>query len=135
MIWAIIWGASGVLVGILSEAWFSYSLETHIDPLGALAIPGFLSGIAYIVLLRLLKKKGRKVECSYLKMALMGAGLGFLLGILAFALGTPSEKYPLKQIMFIIIATSTLLSFLSALGSAVVVRFIRRDKFLNSSRN
>lgn len=41
--WAVLWAAFSVIIGTILMSLTGYSLETHINPLAAMATPGFFS--------------------------------------------------------------------------------------------
>jgi len=107
---------------------FGYSLETHIDPLAALAMPGFLVGVIFYTVLWFAEGGRRFDELSLPRLVAWGAVVGLLLGLLSFALGTPTARFPLWLVVVIIVGSSTLLSTVSAVGSALLFRFVARHK-------
>jgi hypothetical protein len=123
--WAAIWATLSVLIGTMTASLSVYSLENRIDPLAALAVPGFIVGVSFYTVLWFAGGGRRFGELSLLRLAALGAVVGLLLGVLSFALGTPNAGFP-RWIVFVIIAgSSTLLSTVSAVGSALLFRLLR----------
>lgn len=120
--WAAIWAILSVLIGTITVSLTGYSLENHIDPLAALAMPGFIVGVVFYTVILLAEGGRRFHELSLLRLAAWGAVVGLLLGGLSFALGTPSARFPLWLVVVIIVGSSTLLSTVSAVGSALLFR-------------
>jgi hypothetical protein len=124
--WAAGWAVLGVLIGVITEFLTGYSLESVIDPLAALAMPGFLGGAIFSAVLWFAEGGRRFDELSLPRLAAWGAVAGLLLGVLPFALGTPSAKFPLWLLGVTIVGSTTLLSVVSAVGSALLFRFVAR---------
>ncbi len=121
--WAVIWAVLSVLIGIFTESLSGYSIEkNHLDPLMALAMPGFIVGVVYYTVLWFAEGKRRFDELSLHRLVAWGAVVGLLMGLFSFALGTPNDKYPLWQVVLIIVGSSALLSMVSAFGSAMLFR-------------
>ena len=126
--WAVVWGILAVLIGVITESLFAYSLETHLDPLLALAMPGFIVGVVFSTVLSFAEGGRRFDELSLARLAAWGAGVGLLMGLLPFALGTPTDRFPLWQVVLMIIGSSTLLSTISAVGSSLLFRLLARHR-------
>ena len=124
--WAAIWAILAVLVGTITGLLSDHSLETHVDPLGAMAIPGFLAGVIFAVVLLFAEGDRRINELPIPVLAAWGAVAGLLLSVLSLLLGTPSDRYPLWLVVFIVVGTATLLSVVSAIGSALLFRLVTR---------
>jgi len=127
--WAIQWAVLAVLIGTITEALSGYSIErNHLDPLMALAMPGFIVGVIFSIVLRFAEGGRRFDELSLSRLAAWGAVVGLLLGVLSFALGTPNDRYSLWLVVGIIVGSSTLLSAVSAVGSALLFRYFALHK-------
>lgn len=125
--WAVQWAILAVLIGTITELLFSYSIEkNHLDPLMALAMPGFIAGVIFSIVLWFVESGRRLDELSLPRLAACGAVVGLLLGVLALTLGTPRE--PLWRTVVMIVCSSTLLSTVSAIGSALLFRYFARHK-------
>jgi hypothetical protein len=53
---------------------------------------------------------------------------GLLLGVLPFAVGSPNSELPLWLLGVVIIGPMTILSAVSAVGSALLFRFAAREQ-------
>jgi len=127
--WAIQWAVLAVLIGTITESLSGYSIEkNHLDPLMALAMPGFLVGVIFSTVLWFAEGGRRFDELSLPRLAAWGAVVGLLLGVLSFALGTLSDRFPLWLGVVIIVGSSTLLSTVSAVGSALLFQYAARHK-------
>ena len=125
-IWAVQWAVLAVLIGTISELVTGYSIEKHLDPLVALAMPGFIVGVIFYTVILFVEKDSRFVELSFLRVMTLGALVGLLLGALAFTLGTP--KSPVWLTVVIIVCSSTLLSAVSAVGAGLLFRLVSRQQ-------
>ena len=127
--WAVQWAVIAVLIGTITESLSGYSIEkNHLDPLMALAMPGFIVGVIFSIVLWFAESGRRFDELSLPRIFAWGAVVGLLMGVLVFALGTPSDRFPLWQVVVIIVGSSTLLSTVSAVGSALLFRYVARHK-------
>jgi len=121
--WAAIWALLSVLIGTITESLSGYSIEkNHLDPLVALAMPGFLFGVIFSTVLWFAEGGRRFDELPLPRVAAWGGVVGLLLGALVFALGTPIARFPLWLVVAIIVGSTTLLSAVSAVGSALLFR-------------
>ena len=124
LIWAVGWGLVGVLI------------VTFLDPSEAiddLWVPhmgmlGFVSGVVFSVVLWIAEGRRRFDELSLPRLAAWGAVSGLLLGVLPFVLGTPSAEFPRWLLGVVIIVSMTLLSAVSAVGSALLFRYAAREQ-------
>ncbi len=123
------WAAGWALVGVL--------IELFIDPMGslvdvwptALAIPGFLGGAVFSAVLRIAEGRRRFDELSLPRFGAWGAVTGLLLGVLAVSAGVASAIFPdLWLRAAVIIGPTTLLSAVSAVGSALLFRYAAREQ-------
>lgn len=127
--WAALWLVLAVLIGTISESLSGYSIEkNHLDPLMALAMPGFIVGAIFSTVLWFAGGSRRLDELSLPRLAAWGAVVGLLMGVLSFGLGTLSDKFPLWLGVVIIIGCSTLLSTVSAIGSGLLFRYAARHR-------
>ena len=125
----LIWAAGWTLVGMLGVVVF-YTLFPSVPDvfdvwIPVFAYPGFFGGVIFSMVLWLAEDGRRFDELSLPRIAAWGAVVGLLLGVLPFALGTPSAKYPLWLLVVGIIAYTTLLCTVSAVGSALLFRLLR----------
>ena len=77
-----------------------------------LAIPGFLGGVIFAVLLGVARGRRRFEEFSLSQFAGLGAVAGLVLGVLAMALGAPA----------LFVGITTLLSTIGGVGSLALAR-------------
>jgi hypothetical protein len=90
----------------------------------ALAIPGFLGGAVFSAVLRIAEGRRRFDELSLPRFGFWGAVTGLLLGVLAVSAGVASAiGSGLWLRAAIIIGPTTLLSAVSAVGSALLFRY------------
>jgi hypothetical protein len=92
------------------------------------AYPGFLAGVGFSVVLRGAEGGRRFDELSLPRLAAWGVVVGLLIGVLPFALGTPSARFPLWLLGVTTFGSTTLLSVVSAVGSALLFRYVVRHK-------
>src|SRR5215207_2948192 len=123
------WAAGWALVGVL--------IELFMDPNGslvdvwptALAIPGFLGGAVFSAVLRIAEGRRRFDGLSLPRFGAWGAVTGLLLGVLAVSAGVASAIFPdLWLRAAVIIGPTTLLSVVSAVGSALLFRYAAREQ-------
>jgi len=117
LIWAALWGLAGVLIAIFLDP-----NETITDIWAALCIPGFVGGVVFSVVLWIAEGRRRFNELSLRRLAVWGAVSGLLLGVLSFVIGTPSGRFPLLLLVAVFIGSTTLLSAVSAVASALLFR-------------
>lgn len=118
--WAIVGVGIGVTTGFLPDG---HSMRSFLDPWLALAMPGFIGGVVFSVVLRIAEGHRSFVELSLPRAAAWGAVTGLLLGVVPFTpLGTPTDAFPLWLLGVGIIGTTTLLSTVSATGSLSLAR-------------
>jgi len=122
--WAVAWAivGGGIMEGI-------------VDPQGkildmwpqTLAIPGFVGGVVFSVLLWSVAGRRRFDELSLARFSTWGAAVGLLLGGLAVGAGA-GGALPLWMRAAVIVGPVTLLSVVSASGSLLLARrAARRD--------
>ena len=132
------WAAGCTLVGMLGVVVF-YTLFPSVPDvfdvwIPVFAYPGFFGGVIFSVVLWLAESGRRFYELSLPRIAAWGAVAGLLLGVLPFALGTPSARFRLWLLIVVIIVSTTLLSAVSAVGSALLFRYVARHKIPVHSR-
>lgn len=125
--WALTWAVvgGGIMEGI-------------VDPNGeildmwpqTLAIPGFVFGIAFSVLLAVAARRRRFDELSLSRFAAWGAGTGLLMGGLALAAGALPALAPFWWRAAVLVAPVTLLSTISSTGALAVARLATRREGL-----
>ena len=126
------WAAAWTLVGMLGVVVF-YTLFPSVPDffdvwIPVFAYPGFFGGVIFSVVLRVAEGGRRFDELSLPRLAAWGAVTGLLLGVLPFVLGTPSGKYPLWLLVVVIIAYTTLLCTVLAVGSSLLFRYAARQQ-------
>lgn len=130
--WAAAWALTGVLIGVASKLlpglpWDSF-FEFFDAPLPALAIPGFLGGVLFSIVLGIAARRRRFDELSLPRFAAWGAVGGLLLSLVPAALvavGLATLGRPdlgLWQITATISGPLILLSAASAAGSLMLAR-------------
>ena len=126
------WAVGCTLVGMLGVVVFYTLFPSAPDVfdvwIPVFAYPGFFGGVIFSVLLWFAESGRRFDELSLPRIATWGAVAGLLLGVMPFALGTPSAKFPLWLLVVVIIASTALLSTVSAVGSALLFRYVARHK-------
>jgi hypothetical protein len=130
----IVWAIGWTLFGMLGVVIF-YTLHPNAPDIfdiwiPVFAYPGFLGGVIFSVVLQRVENPCRFDEISLPRLTVWGVGIGLLLGMLLFAFGTPSFTVPLWLPCFVIIGSTTLLSILSAIGSALLFRLLQGTMFL-----
>lgn len=130
--WAIGWAVAGVLIGIASNLlpWLPWDLFFRVfdAPLPALAIPGFLGGVIFSLVLGVAGRHRRFDQLSLRRFAAWGAVGGLLLSLVPAALvvggeATISASAPgLWAFTAAIAAPLVVLSTLSASGSLLLAR-------------
>jgi hypothetical protein len=127
--WAVGWALFGVLIGITSRLlpglpWDAF-FQVFDAPLPALAIPGFVGGALFSVVLGIAGRHRRLDELSLPRFAAWGAVGGLLLSLVPAALGAvglASGRLPDLELWLLIGGPLTLLSSASAAGSLMLAR-------------
>lgn len=130
--WAAAWAVAGLLIGVSSILlpwlpWESF-FEVFDAPLPALAVPGFVGGAIFSIVLGIAGRRRRFNELSLPRFAAWGAVGGLLLILFPFALvavGLASREGSALgawQIISVIGGPFILLSALSAAGSLMMAR-------------
>lgn len=130
--WAVGWAAAGVLIGASSLLLPGLPWETFFAvfdaPLPALAIPGFVGGALFSVVLGIAGRHRRFHELSLSRFAAWGAVGGVLLTLFPFALvalglaGTEVGRFSAAHIIGVIGGPFIALSAASAAGSLLLAR-------------
>ncbi len=127
--WAVVWAPIGVLIGMIvdpdgfmDEPWVAVG-----------AYPGFLCGVIFFALLGVAEGRRRFDELSLSRVGAWGAVSGLLVGVLPFVLGTLSTELPLWLWGVVIIGSVTLLSSVSAVGSALLARMAKKRELRDAS--
>jgi hypothetical protein len=128
----LIWAAGWTLVGMLGVVIF-YTLFPSVPDvfdiwIPVFAYPGFFGGVIFSVVLRVAEGRRRYDELPLSRIAAWGAVPGLLLGVLLLVLAIPSNRFPLWLLVAVIIASTTLLSIVSAVASALLFRRFARQR-------
>lgn len=116
--WAVAWAVVAVLVGLVVDP--DGSMDEMWAAIGA--YPGFLCGALSAAALGIGDSRRGPEELSLTRAAIRGAAVGLLVGVLPFAVGDPTSEIPLWQLGAAVVGSITLLSAVSAAGSALVLR-------------
>ena len=116
-------------------------MEGLVDPHGkildmwpqTLAIPGFLGGAVFSMVLGIAAGGRRFDELSLSRFGAWGAVAGLLLGVFAVGTGMASGVLPLWLRAVVIIGPMTLLSAVSASGSLALARMAERRALRDAS--
>lgn len=130
--WAAAWAVGGVLIGVTSILlpglpWDSF-FAVFDAPLPALAIPGFVGGALFSLVLGIAGRRRSFHELSLPLITALGAVGGLLLTLFPFALvavglaSTEGGKFEAWHIFAVISGPFILLSALSAAGSLMLAR-------------
>ena len=140
--WAVTWALGGILIGVASNLlpglpWNSF-FEIFDAPLPALAIPGFVAGVLFSIVLGIAARRRRFDELSLPRFTAWGAAGGLLLSLvpaISVAVGflnRDGSAHGLWQVTAAISGPFILLSALSAAGSLMVARKAQDHELLNS---
>jgi hypothetical protein len=134
--WAAGWALAGVLIGVASRLlpglpWEAF-FEVFDAPLPTLAIPGFLGGVLFAIVLAIAGRRRRLDELSVPRFAAWGATSGLLLSLVPAALvavrlvSMTASGAGLWQLTAAISGPLILLSAVSASGTLVLARKAER---------
>ena len=143
--WAAGWALAGLLIGASSVLlpglpWDAF-FEVFDAPLPALAIPGFVGGALFSIVLGIAGRRRRFDELSLSQFAAWGAVGGLLLILFPFALvavGLASREgsdLGALQIIAVISGPFILLSAFSASGSLLLARKAKDRELVEASEN
>lgn len=126
--WAVAWAISGILIGALSNLfpgplWDAF-FSVFDAPLPALAIPGFVGGVLFSIVLGVAARHRRFEELSLPRFATLGAVGGLLLSLVpaTLILMDPESAAGIWQVTAVLGVPFTLLSATSATGSLLLAR-------------
>lgn len=127
--WALVWAPVAVLIGTrivdpndsMDEMWWMVG-----------ALPGFLSGVTFSVVLSIAARRHKLDELSVARVAGWGAGAGLLIGILPFLIGDSGGR-PWALLATTVITSITLLSAASAAASLALAQRAQKRELLNES--
>ena len=141
--WAVVWAASGLLIGVASLLLPALPWSTFFGvfdaPLPALAVPGFFAGVFFSAVVGVAGRRRRFTELSLPRFAAWGAVGGLLLTLFPFALvavGLASRggsSVGTGQILTVITPLFVLLSALSASVTLIIARSAERRDLRESS--
>ncbi len=119
VIWALAWAVigGGIMEGIVDRDGRILDMWPQ-----TLAIPGFLSGVLFSVLLLVGDRRRRFDELSHSRVATWGIGAGIALGSVALALGAGPGITPVWLRLLTIYGPLTVLTTASATGSLALAR-------------
>jgi hypothetical protein len=140
--WAVGWALAGVMLGVTSLLlpglpWSAF-FEVFDAPLPALAIPGFLGGALFSVVLGIVGRRRRFDELSLPRFAALGAVGGLLVSLIPAAMVAVGlaeigrEDAGLWELTAVIVGPFTILSALSAAASLMLARFAVRRRAADS---
>lgn len=124
--WAIVGG--GIMEGIVDPGGRILDMWPQ-----TLAIPGFLGGVAFSLILAVAERRRRFDELSLPRFAAWGAAAGALLGVVALSAGAASAVAPLVLRGAMIIAPVALLCAASASGTLALARTAARRESLDGA--
>lgn len=130
--WAVLWALTGILVGVASIVlpWLPWDAFFRVfdAPLPALAVPGFVGGAIFSVVLGVAGRRRRFDQLSLGRFAAWGALGGFLLSLVppamvVLGLATPAAgALGLWRLTVVVSGPLALLGAASAAGSLAVAR-------------
>lgn len=138
--WAIGWAVGGLMVGVLSiltpsRVWDVF-FEFFDAPLPALAIPGFLGGALFSIVMTIAARHQRFDELSLARVTTWGAIGGVLLGIVPFVFGSAARGSSPVLLGVVVVSICTALSAVSAAASLLMARRATRpDPLAVSARD
>ena len=143
--WAAAWAVFGLLIGVTSVLlpglpWWDRFFDVFDAPLPALAVPGFIGGAIFSIVLGVAGRRRRFDELSLPRFAAWGAVGGMLLGLLPAAMvavglaSTEGSDATVWQTTAAIVGPLTILCAASAAGTLWLARRAqRRERFAAGS--
>lgn len=130
LIWAMVWAPIAVLIGTMIV-----DPDNSMDEMWVLigVYPGFLCAVIFSAVLAITERGRRLDELSLARVVIWGAFAGLLVGVFPFTVGTPTTKLPLWLLGLLVIGPITLMSAVSAVGSVLVARMVRKRQFRDVS--
>ena len=112
--WALGWAVTGLLIGVTSVLlpnlpWWEGFFRVFDAPLPALAIPGFVAGAAFSVVLGIAGREKRFDELSLPGMTALGSVGGLAFGVAIAAIGFPAGAIVFLATLSAATAAATLL--------------------------
>jgi len=140
--WAAGWALAGLLIGVSSKLlpglpWDSF-FEVFDAPLPALAIPGFVGGALFSIVLGIAGRRRRFDELSLPRFAAWGAVGGLLVSLIPAAmvvLGLGTANVPLWQITAALVGPLTLGGAIAASGSLALARMAEDRELIDASQD
>jgi hypothetical protein len=138
--WAVGWAAFGLLIGVSSLLfpglpWWDPFFRVFDAPLPAMALPGFVGGMLFSLVLGVGGRRRRFHELSLGRVALWGAAGGALLSLvpvtmvgLGLATASGSATLGLWELTAVISVPLILLGAASASGSLLLARFAQDER-------
>lgn len=118
--WAAAWALVAVLLGMVVDP--DGSMDEMWVAIGG--YPGFLCGALSSAVLGIAGDRRRLDELPLFGVGAWGAAAGLLVGVLPFVLGEPTSEIPLWLLGTAVVGSITLLSAVSAIGSALLSRHL-----------
>ena len=123
--WAIVTLVAGTVLGWISD----FSLEKHVDPMLAMAMPGFILGLVFYTALASAHKPLNLKTLTLRKLSTWGFGVGFFCGLAALFMGSPNPEYSPVQVYLTIVCVSSLLSLFSAQFTYWILHLLKQHSF------
>jgi hypothetical protein len=142
--WALGWAVAGLLIGVSSKLlpflpWDSF-FEIFDAPLPAMAVPGFVGGVLFSMVLGIAGRSRRFSELSLPRFAALGALGGLLLTLFPFLLvavglaSTDGSSHSASEVLRVMGPTFILLATVSAAVTLMVARKAEQREPLEVSR-
>lgn len=132
--WAVAWALVGLLIGVASRILPGLPWDAFFDvfdaPLPALAVPGFIGGVLFSIVLGIAGRRRRLEQLSLTRFTLWGAAGGLLLGLIPAAmvglgLATLRPELTTWRLTSLIAGPCTLMGAASAFGYLRLARVAR----------
>jgi hypothetical protein len=120
--WAVVWAPVAVLIGLIVDP--DGSMDEMWVAIGA--YPGFLCSVLFYAVLGIAEGRRGFDELSLSRVGTWGAVAGLLVGVLPFLIGESTSELPPWLLGVVVIGSVTLLSAVSAVGSALLSQYAAR---------
>ena len=120
--WAVVWAPVAVLIGLIVDP--NGSMDEMWVAIGA--YPGFLCGVLFYAVLGIVEGRRGVDDLTLSCVGTWGAVAGLLVGVLPFLIGESTSELPPWLLGVVVIGCITLLSAVSAIGSALLSRYAAR---------
>ena len=120
--WAVVWAPVAVLIGLIVDP--DGSMDEMWVAIGA--YPGFLCGVLFSAVLGIAEGRRGFDELSVSRVGAWGAVAGLLVGVLPFLIGESTSELPPWLLGVVVVGSITILSTVSAVGSALLSRYAAR---------